>query len=90
LNEISYYTIGEVSKICGVTPSTLRYYDKINLVKPNIINASNNYRLYNFKDIAKIRIIQNLRDLNFSLEDIEIILNKYNRLKKPFMQSIIE
>jgi len=75
LNNETYYTIGEVSKICNISSSTLRYYDKIGLIKANMLSFSNEYRYYTYKDIAKIRIIQNLKDLNFSLNEIAKIIS---------------
>ncbi|ANC77454.1 hypothetical protein ABE65_011855 [Fictibacillus phosphorivorans] len=70
MEEKTYFTIGEISKLCSVAASTLRYYDQIDLLKPTDLNRSNNYRYYTFKDIAKIRIIQNLRELDFSIDEI--------------------
>ncbi|KEZ53755.1 MerR family transcriptional regulator [Metabacillus indicus] len=76
MDEKDYYTIGEAAKLCGTAASTLRYYDQISLLKPAGLNKITNYRYYTFKDIAKIRIIQNLRELNFSIGDISKMLEE--------------
>lgn len=76
MDEKDYYTIGEAAKLCGTAASTLRYYDQISLLKPAGLNKMTNYRYYTFKDIAKIRIIQNLRELNFSIGDIGKMLEE--------------
>ncbi|MGP1906957.1 MerR family transcriptional regulator [Metabacillus sp. JX24] len=76
MDEKDYYTIGEAAKLCGTAASTLRYYDQINLLKPAGLNKITNYRYYTFKDLAKIRIIQNLRELNFSIGDISKMLEE--------------
>ena len=34
------YTIGEVSKLIGISSQTLRYYDKIGVVKPAFVNEA--------------------------------------------------
>lgn len=39
-------SIGEFSRVCGVTSRTLRYYDKINLIKPSHIDIASGYRFY--------------------------------------------
>ncbi len=44
------YKIGDVSKILGISPDLLRYYQKKGVVKPTL-GASNNYRYYDAWDI---------------------------------------
>jgi hypothetical protein len=39
-------TIGEFSKICRVSPKTLRYYDQIGLLKPSQVSSDSGYRYY--------------------------------------------
>ena len=52
LIEKQYYTVGEVAYILGVTPLTLRNWDKQKklLAKRNPIN---NYRMYKASDIEQ-------------------------------------
>ena len=40
------YTVGEVSRITGVSKDTLRFYDKIDLFKPKYVDPGNGYRYY--------------------------------------------
>lgn len=42
------YTIGEVSRITGVSKDTLRFYDKIDLFKPSFVDPQNGYRYYTY------------------------------------------
>lgn len=44
------YKIGDVSKILGISPDLLRYYQKKGVVKP-VMGESNNYRYYDAWDI---------------------------------------
>ena len=39
-------SIGEFSKICKVTVKTLRYYDRIGLLKPVHVDDMTGYRYY--------------------------------------------
>ena len=41
-----YLSIGKVSKMKNVSIKSLRYYDKIGILKPAFINAETNYRYY--------------------------------------------
>ena len=50
-------SIGEFSKICGVSQKTLRYYDEIGLIKPDEINPKSNYRYYSIDQLEKILFI---------------------------------
>lgn len=72
------YTIGEVSKITGVPKDTLRFYDKIELLQPNVVDPINNYRYYTFDQFWKVDIIGCCRKLNISIEKIKIILQSQN------------
>ncbi|MBO1301252.1 MerR family DNA-binding transcriptional regulator, partial [Enterococcus sp. DIV1271a] len=41
---MKYLSIGKMSKLSNISIRTLRYYDQINLFKPEYINKENNYR----------------------------------------------
>ena len=46
MEERTMLTIGQMSKVCGVSVKTLRHYDKIGLLKPQRIDEINGYRYY--------------------------------------------
>lgn len=62
-------SIGEVSKITGVHISSLRYYDKIGVLKPAYINADTNYRYYTYPQIAIVDAIQSCIELDIPLKE---------------------
>lgn len=66
--------IGEFSKLCRVTVKTLRYYDEIDLLKPDTIDPDNGYRFYRPEKLAAVSEIQSLKDMGFSLEEISRIM----------------
>lgn len=66
----THYSIGQTAKICNISIQTLRYYDKIGLVKPGEIDRSSGYRYYSDLDILHIKIVQDLKSFDFSLEEI--------------------
>lgn len=47
--EHTYYRIGEVSQVSGVSKDTLHFYSKIGLLVPDYIDANNQYRYYSLK-----------------------------------------
>ena len=70
------YKIKDLANLSGVTTRTLRYYDKIDLLKPAKITDSG-YRLYGEEETKLLQEILFLKELDFSLEEIkEILLNK--------------
>ena len=75
-----YYSIGKVSEICNIPIKTLRYYDKINVMVPNLRQENNNYRYYSHDQMVRLFIIKRLRYLGFSLEEVKNIL-KENDIK---------
>lgn len=64
-----FYTIGEISKIYDVSTDTLRYYDKINLLKPWHI-GSNGYRYYSKAQFETISTIMVLRSMGTPIADL--------------------
>ncbi len=73
------YTIKEMSDLSGVTPRTLRYYDKIGLLIPNCLTDAG-YRMYSKNEVNKLQEILFYKQLEFSLEEIKSILNNdYDR-----------
>lgn len=67
------YTVGEFAKRAGVTIRTLRYYDKINLLKPTTHNDMG-HRLYSDSDFQKLQKIMTLKFVGFSLADIRKVM----------------
>lgn len=88
------YTVGQVSKLLGVSRDTLKFYEEKGLVQPEQ-DEENGYRKYNVLDIhnvlsvnfyreidLEIKQIQEIKNSN-SIDDIESILIKQeNKLKE--------
>lgn len=67
------YLIGQFSKIARLTVKTLHHYDTIDLLKPAKI-GENNYRYYTEEQLHYCRKIEELKKLDFTLEEIKSIL----------------
>ena len=72
--------IGEFSKINHVSIPTLRLYDELGILKPIYIDESTNYRYYSINQNARLDMIQYMKELNMSLNEIKEILDS-NDLK---------
>lgn len=55
------YSIGETADITGISSKTLRYYDSLNLVIPEIRDPQNNYRYYSDDQVIRLLAVQRLR-----------------------------
>lgn len=68
------FQIGEVSKLFHISISTLRYYDKIGIVRPEYIDADTGYRYYGTTQFERLNTIRYLRALDMPLEEIAAFL----------------
>ncbi|MED4240966.1 MerR family transcriptional regulator [Priestia megaterium] len=67
---MTYLSIGDMSKLNNVSIQTLRYYDKIDLFKPEYVNPDNHYRYYSVRQIFYLDIIKYLKYIGTPLEEI--------------------
>lgn len=66
--------IGEFSKLTKTTIKVLRYYDKINILKPAFIDSDTSYRYYTEEQVETAQRIQKLKSVGLSYEKIQSIL----------------
>ena len=62
-------TIAEVAKKYGLTPDTLRYYERINLL-PNVARTSGGIRDYSEEDCRWVEYIKCMRSAGVSVETL--------------------
>lgn len=62
--------IGEFADITGISKDTIRYYEKMDLLHPEIINK---HRQFNKHDIDVIETILKLKQTGFSLQEIKML-----------------
>ncbi len=79
--KMKYYKTGQFAKMANVSERTIRYYDKIGLLKPSFI-MENGYRQYSENDFIKLQKIIALKHLGFSIEDIFPMVNNNQNLKE--------
>lgn len=77
----NYFSVGETAKAVHTTIETLRYYDRIGLIKPSKKDEWTNYRYYTEQDIVRITTIRALQQMNLPLQKIKEVL-EYDDLEK--------
>jgi len=67
--------IGEVAKLTGLTPRTLRYWEEQGLIVPSAYRGRGE-RLYSSTDMARVTRIKDLQELlGFSLAEVRVVLD---------------
>ncbi|MBM7566252.1 MerR family transcriptional regulator [Paenibacillus sacheonensis] len=64
------HTIQQVTKITGLSAHTLRYYEKISLIR-DIEREGNGYRYYSEKDVEWLQFLIRLRDTGMPIRDMQ-------------------
>lgn len=85
INKEKLYSIGQASNKADVSTRTLRHYETIGLIKPDLVKE-NGYRYYTEDTILLISIIKYLQFMDFSLDEIrDFIFNAdYDDVSRSF------
>lgn len=71
------YAISEVARRTGFPTATLRYYERIDLVRP--ARAASGYRRYSDDDVELLAFIARGKRLGLSLEQIQALVDGWRR-----------
>jgi DNA-binding transcriptional MerR regulator len=67
--------IGDVARLAGTTPRTIRYYEEIGLLAEAPARPSGQHRLYTEAEVERLREVMRLKDLlGVSLEELKTLL----------------
>lgn len=92
-------SIGKVSKITGIHISSLRYYEKIGVLKPAYVDPDSKYRYYAYTQLYILRAIQGCIALGIPLKEFidytdndgsVILFEKLMELSKTYSERKIE
>ncbi|TNP15867.1 MerR family transcriptional regulator [Bacillus tropicus] len=81
------WMISEFASVGDVTVRTLRYYDKINLLKPSDYTEGG-HRLYMKDDLYVLQQIQSFKHLGFSLGEIQNIILQCDIETEEFLRQM--
>lgn len=73
----THYSTGEFAKLCHTTKETLFHYDKLGLLKPDIVKE-NGYRFYLSKQYFEFDLIKVLQEAKMSLKEIQLFMTERN------------
>lgn len=84
-------TIKDFASLCGCSTQTLRYYDKIGLLKPVRVDPWSGYRYYSKQQSIDFVKIKNLQAADFTIEEIKELLTMSDKqVYEAFEQKIAE
>lgn len=66
-------SIGELSKISSVGIETIRYYERMGLLKP-VSRKTSGYRVFNRDSYRTLRFLKHAQELGFTLSEIKDLL----------------
>ena len=67
-------TIGQMAKLHRVSEKTLRHYHEMGILVPELVNEQNGYRYYSLLQSAQLDMIQQMKSIGLSLQEIRSIL----------------
>lgn len=74
--------IGEVAERTGLSLRTIRYYEEVGLVRPSS-RSRGGFRLYSEADVDRLRLVKQMKPLEFTLEQMGEVLSALDRLGSP-------
>jgi len=75
-------SIGKIAGLAGVTPDTIRYYEKLGLL-PKPIRTAAGYREYSAEAVNRLSLVRNAQRFGFSLREIAGFLRARDAGGKP-------
>lgn len=86
--ETKLLTVGRLAERTGVSPDTLRYYEKMGLIKA-ASRSQSGYRIYAEDAERILQFIKGAKTLNFTLEEIRQLLT-LNRSDKATCAEVLK
>ena len=68
------FSIGKLSKLTGVHIQSLRYYEKIGILRPVFVDPNSRYRYYTFQHMKIVEAIQYCAELDIPLKQFRNFL----------------
>jgi len=87
----TYYQIGELANLVGMSPRTIRYYEEIGLLN-SVKRIEGGKRIYTDKDIQRLKFIKRLKHLGLTLSEMHELEDIYqiHRTNRKVLPRLLE
>jgi len=73
---------GELARLAGISPDTIRYYERSGLMPP-APRSTSGYRLFPLKSIVRVKSIRSALSIGLSVRELREIFSERNRGGAP-------
>lgn len=73
--------IGMAARLSGISTKMLRHYESLGMLG-QVVRTGSNYRQYTLADVHTLRFIRRARDMGFSLEAINELVNLWHNRQR--------
>ena len=70
MDSVRSYRIGELARMFGLTPRTIRFYEELGLISP-LDRSGTSHRRYSERDAIRIKRLQQLKEYGLTLSEIK-------------------
>jgi len=74
--------IGQLARLCGVSPDTIRHYERLRLLRP-ARRTPTGYRVYLSDAAARVRVVQAALSVGFTLAELSRLLGEPDAGRPP-------
>lgn len=83
--------INDVSKLTGLPISTLRFYERKNLIPDTFVRRdANNYRIYSEEIVEFLEDVKVLLSVGFSVEELSLLVDQQLHLSYEVKKELVE
>lgn len=73
---------GELARLCGVSPDTIRHYERLGVIA-TAARGANGYRRFERGTVERVRLVRRAVAIGFSLAEIADVLRQRDRGTPP-------
>lgn len=83
--------IGELGRRSGLTPDTIRFYEKMGLLDArHMTRKDNNYKDYGPEALERLRLVSHVKCSGFTLSEIERWLQEWDKLDAVGRRKVVQ
>jgi DNA-binding transcriptional MerR regulator len=71
-SDVTFHS-GELAKVTGVSPDTIRHYERLGVL-PKAVRSASGYRIYPQSAVERVRVVQRALRIGFTLSELAEVL----------------